>query len=204
MRSTWTASKRRWQEQKKRSQAEQEMDDAGWDEVNAELSVEGETNFTGYETLFDTGLIKAIIGTEGNADAAGEGETCRVILDETPFYAESGGQAADAGVIRTADGEAEIIDVTKTNNVFIHKVTVTSGTLKTGEKAECQVVDPAQKQDCCQPYSDPFAAQGFAGNAGRTRKAGRILCDGRRSAVRLQPFPGYDAGRDRSGRSARQ
>lgn len=134
------------EEQKKRSQAEQEMDDAGWDEVNAELSVEGETNFTGYETLFDTGLIKAIIGTEGNADAAGEGETCRVILDETPFYAESGGQAADAGVIRTADGEAEIIDVTKTNNVFIHKVKVTSGILKTGEKAECQVLIPRRNK----------------------------------------------------------
>ena len=134
------------EEQKKRSQAEQEMDDAGWDEVNAELSVEGETNCTGYETLFDTGLIKAIIGTEGNADAAGEGETCRVILDETPFYAESGGQAADAGVIRTADGEAEIIDVTKTNNVFIHKVKVTSGTLKTGEKAECQVLIPRRNK----------------------------------------------------------
>lgn len=182
------------EEQKKRSQAEQEMDDAGWDEVNAELSVEGETNFTGYETLFDTGLIKAIIGTEGNADTAGEGETCRVILDETPFYAESGGQAADAGVIRTADGKAEIIDVTKTNNVFIHKVKVTSGTLKTGEKAECQLLIRVETR-LRQPYSDPFAAQGFAGNAGRTRKqaGSSVTEDGLR--FDFNHFQAIDAGR---------
>ncbi len=128
------------EEQKKRSQAEQEMDDAGWDEVNAELSIEGETNFTGYDTLSDTGVIEAIIGSDGNVDAAKAGETCRIILDKTPFYAESGGQAADAGTIRTDCGEAEIIDVTKANNVFIHKVTIKSGAINTGDRAECRVM----------------------------------------------------------------
>jgi alanyl-tRNA synthetase len=113
-------------EQKKRSQAEQTMEDTGWDEASAELKLEGQTQFTGYETLSDTATIKLISGN-------------KLVLDKTPFYAESGGQAGDTGYIMGAKGKAKVLDVTKTNNIFVHKIELEEGTLSEGEEVQCQV-----------------------------------------------------------------
>lgn len=127
------------EEQKKRSQAEQEMDDAGWDEVSTEFNVEGNTEFTGYDTLEDKGSIIGILGEKQALEKASEGDICKVILDRTPFYAESGGQASDTGVMTADEMKAEVLEVSKMQTVFVHKVKITEGTVKTGDVVICSV-----------------------------------------------------------------
>ena len=126
-------------EQKRRSQAEQEMDDAGWDEVSSDFKPEGKTEFIGYSDYESESTVMAVL-TEAQSNEKSKAENiCRLILDRTPFYAESGGQASDTGII-TGDGiNAEVLEVTKIKNVFVHKVKVTEGELKTGDSVSCKI-----------------------------------------------------------------
>jgi alanyl-tRNA synthetase len=74
--------------------------------------------------------------------------TVQIVLNQTPFYAESGGQVGDAGQLKTETGSAEITDTKKVEGVYIHFARVTSGTIKTGQGAEL-IVDP-QRRDTIQ------------------------------------------------------
>ena len=116
-----------------------DKDSVGWKEVGAELDFD-KTQFTGYETKTCTAKILAILKDNAQiaeSDAAA-GEVS-VILDSTPFYAESGGQVADTGIISTDSAEAAVTDVQKTNGIFVHKVTVNKGTLKAGDEVKAAV-----------------------------------------------------------------
>jgi alanyl-tRNA synthetase len=94
----------------------------------------GETVFTGYETSQETAvkLIGAVDGAKAVPEVRAESEAV-LVVDKTCFYAEGGGQVGDKGVIRGAAGEAEVLDTTKQNGVFLHHVRVTDGVLKVGE-----------------------------------------------------------------------
>lgn len=116
-----------------------DKDSVGWKEAGAELDFD-KTQFTGYETKTCTAKILAILKDNAQiaeSDAAA-GEVS-VILDSTPFYAESGGQVADTGIISTDSAEAAVTDVQKTNGIFVHKVTVNKGTLKAGDEVKAAV-----------------------------------------------------------------
>lgn len=116
-----------------------DKDSVGWKEAGAELDFD-KTQFTGYENKTDRAKVLAILKDNAQiaqADAAA-GEVS-VILDITPFYAESGGQVADTGTISSDSFEATVSDVQKTNGIFIHKVTVTDGILKTGDEVTAAV-----------------------------------------------------------------
>lgn len=94
----------------------------------------GETQFSGYETTQENAV--KLIGLSDGSKAVNElasDSTGIVVVDKTCFYAESGGQVGDKGVIRSASGEAEVLDCTKQNGIFLHHVKVTDGTLKTGD-----------------------------------------------------------------------
>lgn len=116
-----------------------DKDSVGWKEAGAELDFD-KTQFTGYENKTDRAKVLAILKDNtqiAQADAsAGE---VSVILDITPFYAESGGQVADTGTISGNGFEASVSDVQKTNGIFIHKVVVTDGILKTGDEVTAAV-----------------------------------------------------------------
>jgi len=118
--------------QKEISRTEQEMEGAGWDEATASIKFENDTEFTGYETLVQAGKLEAIIVDGQMVEAANEGDECTIVLDKTAFYAESGGQASDTGLIYNDDFAAEVVEVSKFQNVFAHKVIVKKGTLKAG------------------------------------------------------------------------
>ena len=116
-----------------------DKDSVGWKEAGAELDFD-KTQFTGYEAKTGTATILAILKDNAQiaeADAAA-GEVS-VILDSTPFYAESGGQVADTGIISTDSAEAAVTDVQKTNGIFVHNVTVNKGTLKAGDEITAAV-----------------------------------------------------------------
>ena len=134
-------------EQKERSRTEQEMEGAGWDEAAADHVFEGATEFTGYEKYIDNGELKAITVESDMRDSAKEGETCRFILDKTPFYAESGGQIFDTGYIYNDEGSvAEVTEVKKISDVFAHKVEIKKGAFAVGDQVTAGILAPRRNK----------------------------------------------------------
>jgi alanyl-tRNA synthetase len=105
------------------------------------VSVDQPTTFTGYEHLTDEGRILQL--TRGSdlaqTQKLGEGEAGNVVLDRTPFYAESGGQVGDRGVLRTAGALFKVEDTQKVGQVFVHKGRVEKGTLRVGDAVTAKV-----------------------------------------------------------------
>ena len=98
------------------------------------------TAFKGYETLEDKGQITALYKDGVAVNALSEGEQGVVVLDITPFYAESGGQIGDCGELKGADGIFAVEDTQKIQAaVFGHHGILKTGTLKVGEQINAQV-----------------------------------------------------------------
>ena len=102
----------------------------------------GTTDFLGYDTLDAEGQIVALVADGTLADAATG--TVQIVLNQTPFYAESGGQVGDAGLLRTETGVAEITDTKKVAGVYVHFAKVTEGKIQRGQGATLRV-DPARR-----------------------------------------------------------
>jgi alanyl-tRNA synthetase len=85
------------------------------------------------------GQIVALVQDGGQVNRVEEGSTAQVVLNQTPFYAESGGQIGDRGVIVTESGTLEITDCRKTADLFIHMAKVTKGFVELGQAAELAV-----------------------------------------------------------------
>ncbi len=100
----------------------------------------GATEFLGYETESAEGVIAALVRDGSEVQSASEGETVSVVVNQTPFYGESGGQKGDTGTI---SGEGFVITIKDTQKkgegVFVHIGEVTKGTAKTGEAVELKV-----------------------------------------------------------------
>ena len=99
----------------------------------------GTTDFLGYETETAEGQIVAIVHDGALADSAETGATVQVALNQTPFYAESGGQVGDSGIIRTETGRIEVTDTRKAAGVFAHIGTVVEGSVSRGQAAVLEV-----------------------------------------------------------------
>ncbi|SER73365.1 alanyl-tRNA synthetase [Gracilibacillus ureilyticus] len=103
-------------------------------------SITTESQFVGYDQLSASTNIAAMVVEKAEADKVTAGQEAYVILKETPFYAESGGQIADKGLIQSENGQAEVIDVQKApNGQNLHKVTVKQGTLTKGDRVTAEV-----------------------------------------------------------------
>ena len=99
----------------------------------------GATEFLGYDTESAEGQIIAILRDGQEVDAAEAGETVQLILNQTPFYAESGGQTGDAGILRTDSGKAAVTDTRKRAGLFVHEAKIVEGRLTRGAGAELAV-----------------------------------------------------------------
>ncbi|MBQ1658405.1 MAG: alanine--tRNA ligase [Clostridia bacterium] len=98
------------------------------------------TEFTGYTELVTDAEIKAIVLDGERAEFGGTGDECIVVLDRTSFYAESGGQVGDKGVITTDSAKIEVLDTVKDNNgIYMHHCRIAEGTIETGDKARAEV-----------------------------------------------------------------
>ncbi|MEO6086557.1 MAG: alanine--tRNA ligase, partial [Umezawaea sp.] len=103
------------------------------------LGQHGLTEWLAYEGLETTSTVLALLVDGVLAGAAGEGSLVQVVLDRTPFYAESGGQIADAGTLAWDGGRAEVLDVQRpVKGLVVHQVRVLDGELVSG--AELQAV----------------------------------------------------------------
>ncbi|MCB1388838.1 MAG: alanine--tRNA ligase, partial [Rhodobacteraceae bacterium] len=97
----------------------------------------GGTEFLGYDTETAEGQVLALVEGDTLVDEA-QGEVS-VVVNQTPFYAESGGQVGDTGFIRWDGGEAVVRDTRKVNGVFVHQAGVTRGALRRGAAVKLEV-----------------------------------------------------------------
>ena len=99
----------------------------------------GSTEFLGYDTEKAEGQVLALVREAAATDAAKAGEAVTIVVNQTPFYAEAGGQVGDSGMVKTDTGAAMITDTKKVEGVFLHVAQVTEGEIKVGQAAELEV-----------------------------------------------------------------
>jgi alanyl-tRNA synthetase len=97
------------------------------------------SQFLGYEQPTAEANVVAILQNDAVIDQLENGDQAIVILDRTPFYAESGGQVGDIGTISVGDGLFEVSDTQKQNDVFLHIGTLASGELSNGDQVEARI-----------------------------------------------------------------
>ena len=114
-------------------------DDRIWFELKEKL---GSTEFLGYDTEVAEGVVQAIVVEGTTVEIAGIGTDVSVVVNQTPFYGESGGQIGDRGEIAFDGGKLKISDTKKRGEgLFVHIGTIAEGELKPGDAVELKV-DP--------------------------------------------------------------
>ncbi|MCH7303727.1 MULTISPECIES: alanine--tRNA ligase [Acinetobacter] len=108
-------------------------------DYNSIVKVEGETQFDGYEATQGQGQIVAIYKDGVQVDEINEGDEALIVLNQTPFYAESGGQIGDTGIFKNDTGIFEVQDTKKSGGAFVHQGIVTMGSLKATQNVEATV-----------------------------------------------------------------
>lgn len=108
-------------------------------DYNTLIKVDGDTSFHGYDSTAGQGCVLALFKGADKVDVLNEGEQGLIVLDATPFYAESGGQAGDAGYLDTGSNRFEVRDTTKAGGAHLHHGLVTVGALKVGDRVSAQV-----------------------------------------------------------------
>ncbi len=106
------------------------------------VDAHGVTEFLGYDTEVAEGQVLALVAAGVSVASAGGQVT--VILNQTPFYAESGGQVGDHGILTTATGTAQVTDTKKSQGLVLHLATVTQGEIAVGQGAAL-VVDHGRR-----------------------------------------------------------
>lgn len=129
------------EQQKKQSQQSSKF---GID-YNDTVETEHETKFTGYDEITGKGTVLALFKGGNLIDKASTGDDVQIILNQTPFYAESGGQAGDSGELLGQDCKIQIRDTLKNGNASIHVGTVIQGTVNTRDEVAA-VVDGIKRQ----------------------------------------------------------
>ena len=105
----------------------------------------GPTKFTGYDSVDGEGEVLLLLVEGAVADKAEASQTAEVLMDRTPFYAESGGQAGDRGEVEWPGGRGRVVDTTKqAGDLHVHRIEVELGTLKTGDRVQLSV-DPERR-----------------------------------------------------------
>ncbi len=102
------------------------------------------SDFKGYDFLQLNGRITALYQDKQDVTRLEQGQAGAVVLDQTPFYAESGGQVGDRGELVSDSGVFSVDDTIKQGNAHVHLGRVTSGTLQTGEQVTAKVDEPTR------------------------------------------------------------
>lgn len=160
-------------EQKKRSRdARKNAGADAWISDSTDLSDVEKTEFVGYTDLECEAKIAAIVKDGERVETAGEGESVVLVLDKTPFYAESGGQVGDTGVITADSAQIEVDNTTKdaSGNIYIHSCLVKDGGITVGETVKAAVDKKGARTLCattprltfCRARSVRFSATTFS------------------------------------------
>ena len=103
-----------------------------------------ETIFLGYENCETESKVIGLIINEQLVDSAEKGQEIHIVLDQTPFYAEAGGQVGDTGIVQTKNSKVEISNTKKSNDIVVHIGKVVEGKIKTKENVTC-VIDKERR-----------------------------------------------------------
>ena len=168
-------------EQKKRSRdARKNAGADAWISDSTDLSDVEKTDFVGYTELTTPAKVVALVKDGERIEAAGEGENVIIVLDKTPFYAESGGQVGDTGLISSGELSAEVEDTVKdaSGNIFLHTCTVLSGGITVGDEVVA-AVDRERRDDIKRNHTAAHLLQAALreglGNHGQ--QAGQLVSD---------------------------
>ncbi|MCY7500817.1 alanine--tRNA ligase [Bacillus pumilus] len=134
--------------EKQRERARNARQDVGSMQVQGGAlgDIKVESTFVGYENLTADAHIVELLQNGEIVTEAHEGDTVQILLDETPFYAESGGQVADKGTLKSAEVNIDIKDVKKApNGQHVHEGVVVSGTAKKGLEVTAEVESALRK-----------------------------------------------------------
>src|SRR5271168_972139 len=108
-------------------------------ELRDSVKLSGKTDFLGYDRLIDSGVVTSLIFDGVLVDALRPGQEGQVVLDHTPFYAESGGQIGDAGVLVGVTARFTVRDTQKIGASFAHIGVLDAGELRVGDSVQAQV-----------------------------------------------------------------
>jgi len=103
------------------------------------VKFDGKTSFSGYERLADEGVVTGLIVDGTLVPVVHEGQAAQVLLDHTPFYAESGGQTGDAGILVSGKARFVVSDTIKVSGAHAHSGQLESGELRLGDRLEARV-----------------------------------------------------------------
>jgi alanyl-tRNA synthetase len=151
------------------------------EELAAVAGEAGTTEFVGYQTLGSDGRLLALIGPAGREPVATEGEEVRFILDRTPFYAESGGQVGDQGLVRAAGGTIAVTDAQLgPGGIIVHSGVVGSGEVHEGEEVHGEV-DAARREATARAHTATHIVHWTLRHVlgDHARQAGSLVAPGR-------------------------
>ncbi len=114
-------------------------------ELRDTIQLDGKTDFSGYDRLADVARVTSLIFDGAVVDVLRRGQEGQVVLDHTPFYAESGGQIGDTGVLLGANGRFIVRDTQKIGASFAHLGELENGELRVGDSVEA-LVDQERRQ----------------------------------------------------------
>ena len=141
------------QEQKERARkAREALGDLGWAGIEFGKDMP-ETRFTGYDRMTDSATVLAIVADEELRDEVAAGADAILVLDQTPFYAEMGGQVGDHGTITSGNATFSVTDVQKNKGgKYMHYGKVVSGELKVGDSVTASI-DAARRKAVMRAHS---------------------------------------------------
>ncbi|MDI2140765.1 MULTISPECIES: alanine--tRNA ligase [unclassified Pseudomonas] len=108
-------------------------------DYNSLVKVDVDTEFTGYHATSGSAKVVALYKDGQSVDVLSEGQEGVVVLNKTPFYAESGGQVGDCGYLQAGNSRFDVRDTTKTGGAFLHHGVLASGSLIVGAPVETHV-----------------------------------------------------------------
>ncbi len=165
----------------------------------------GATEFLGYDTEIAEGVVTALVKDGAEVDSLKTGDSGAVVMNQTPFYGESGGQVGDTGVLT---GEGVRIRVTDTQkkggDLFVHLGTVEQGTLKPGMALQLEVDHARRSGDPRQSLRNASSPRSTAAGAWRSHRPAWFDGRSRASALRLRAQQTDQRGRTASYRGHRQ
>ncbi|TDQ39522.1 alanine--tRNA ligase [Thiopseudomonas denitrificans] len=108
-------------------------------DYNSLLKVDGKTDFLGYSDLRTSGKVLSLLRDGKEVEQAAAGDELVVVLDQTPFYAESGGQVGDCGYLLGDGLRFEVRDTTKAGDAVLHHGVLLQGSLQNGQSVQAEV-----------------------------------------------------------------
>ena len=141
----------------------------------------GRSEFVGYQTLATDARLVALLGPGGRSEAAEEGDEVRFVLDQTPFYAEAGGQVGDQGSVRTPTGMIRVTDTQfGPGELIVHSGVVESGEIREGEEVHGEV-DAERRAATARAHTATHVVHWTLRNVlgDHARQAGSLVAPGR-------------------------